>query len=212
MINFLALLGWSLNDRTEILSREELINSFSLERLGKTAAIFNEDKLNWMNGVYLRHLSLEEFTYKAMPFLEKSLPTQADRTLDYIRQIMPLIQERARTLADVPGLAEFFFIDDLNYGTDLLLGKGMSPDKAYRALAICLTRLQELDPFDATSLEALLRPLSEELGLKVGEFFSLLRVATTGRSAAPPLFQTMAVLGTERCLKRIKAALAKLHS
>jgi glutamyl-tRNA synthetase len=211
MINFLALLGWSLDDRTEILSREELIGCFSLERLSKAAAIFNEDKLNWMNGVYLRRLSLEEFTHRAMPFLEKGLPPQTERplSLDYVYQVMSLIQERARTLAEVPGLAEFFFIDELDYSTDLLPGKGIGQDKA---LTICLQRLQELDPFDAASLEALLRPLSEELGLKAGEFFGLLRVATTGRSAAPPLFQTMAVLGKERCLKRIKRALAKLHS
>jgi glutamyl-tRNA synthetase len=83
MTNFLALLGWSLDDRTELLSREELIKHFSLERVGKTAAIFNKDKLDWMNGVYLRKLSLDEFVQRAMPFLDSDLPESIARPLDY---------------------------------------------------------------------------------------------------------------------------------
>ena len=122
MINFLALLGWSLDDRTELLSREELIKHFSLERVGKTPAIFNKEKLEWMNGVYLRRLSLGQFVHHAMPFLDRDLPESVRRPLDesYVSQVLSLIQERAKTLAEVPQLADFFFLDELPYDTELL--------------------------------------------------------------------------------------------
>lgn len=214
MVNFLALLGWSLDDRTEILSRQELVNNFSLERVSRTAAIFNKDKLNWMNGMYIRRLSLEDFTHQALPLLDRDLPLEVKRPLsaDYVRQIIPLIQERARTLEEVAELAEFFFIDEPDYDTNLLIGKDMSQESATRALEIAQQRLEQLAVFTAESVEVVLRPLAAELELKTGQLFGVLRVATTGRTAAPPLFQTMAVLGKERCLKRIEMALAKLHA
>lgn len=214
MVNFLALLGWSLDDKTEILSRQELIDSFSLERVSRTAAIFNKDKLDWMNGLYIRRLSLADFTQRALPFLDRDLSPEVKRPLliDYVKQIMPLIQERARTLAEVAELTQFFFVDNLDYDTNLLISKDMSQQSTIPALDIARQRLEKLEPFSAESLEALLRPLATELGLKTGQLFGALRTATTGRTAAPPLFQTMAVLGKERCLKRIEAALDRLHS
>ena len=213
ILNFLALLGWSLDDRTELLSRQELIENFSLERVSKTAGIFNREKLDWMNGVYIRSLSLEDFTRRALPFLDKGLPRKVKRPLstEYIKQIMPLIQERAKTLAEVPELVEFFFIDELKYEADLLIGKGMTQESTLQALEVAGQRLEKMGAFDTESLEALLRPLAVELGLKTGQLFGALRVAVTGRTAAPPLFQTMAVVGRERCLERIKAALDRLH-
>jgi len=212
MVNFLALLGWSLDDKTELMSREELIQSFSLERISRTAAIFNRDKLNWMNGVYIRNLTADEFFEAVEPYLMMNIP--AGEALiaseEYVRDILPLIQERARTLAEVAELAQFFFIDRLDYEPGLLIGENMSHHSAIQALKAAQQRLSQLEEFDAGSLEALLRPLAVELGLKTGQLFGTLRVAVTGRTAAPPLFQTMAVLGKERCLRRIEAALARL--
>jgi len=212
VVNFLALLGWSLDDKTELLSRQQLVNNFSLERVSRTAAVFNREKLDWMNGVYIRSLSLEDFTRRALPFLDRDLPAEVKRPLsaDYIRQIMPLVQERARTLAEIAELTQFFFVDELDYDASLLTGKNMTRQSALRALEVSWQRLMQLDVFDAERLEAVLRPLAVELGLKTGQLFGTLRVAVTGRTAAPPLFQTMAVLGKERCLRRIEAALAKL--
>jgi glutamyl-tRNA synthetase len=212
MVNFLALLGWSLDDKTELLSRQELIDNFSLERVSQTAAIFNQDKLNWMNGVYIRGLSPEDFTRQARPFLDRDLPSGVKRPLDtdYVRKIMPLVQERAKTLAEVTELTQFFFVDELTYDADLLISKDMSRSSAIKALETTQPKLKQLDVFDAESLEAVLRPLAVELGLKTGQLFGTLRVAVTGQTAAPPLFQTMAVLGKERCLKRIKAAIDRL--
>jgi glutamyl-tRNA synthetase len=213
MVNFLTLLGWSLDDRTELLSREELIQHFSLERVGKTAAIFNKDKLEWMNGVYLRRLSLEEFVQQAIPFLDRGLPSSIKRPLDsdYICQVMPLLQERTKTLAEIPQLADFFFLDELQYNTSLFLSGGLSDRSATQAIGIASQRLEITESWNATSLEGILRPLAEELDLSTGKFFGLLRVAITGRTAAPPLFQTMAVLGKEECLKRLKRAVLSIE-
>jgi glutamyl-tRNA synthetase len=214
MINFLALLGWSLDDRTELLSREELIKYFSLERVGKTAAIFNKDKLEWMNGVYLRKQSLGEYVREAMPFLDRDLPEQVKRPLDksYVSQVLSLIQERAKTLAEVPQFASFFFLDELQYDTGLFLKGKMDAKSATGAITIASQKLEKVATWDAATLEGILRPLATELNLGTGEFFGLLRVAVTGRTAAPPLFQTMAVLGKVKCLKRFDMALQLLSA
>jgi glutamyl-tRNA synthetase len=213
MVNFLALLGWALDDKTELFSREQLIEHFSLERISRTGAIFNWDKLGWMNGVYIRGLSLDDLTQRALPFLEKELPPAVKRPLaeDYVRQIMPLIQERAHTLAEIPDLTEFFFTEGLEYEPELLIVKKMTRQLALPALEAARERLQPLAKFDHDSLEQVLRPLAEELGLKTGQLFGTLRVAVTGRTVAPPLFETMSVLGKDLCLERIDAALEKLR-
>ena len=214
MLNFLALLGWSLDDRTEIMSRQEVIDNLSLERISRNAAIFNREKLDWMNGVYIRGLSLEDFTWQVMPFLDRDLPKAVKRPLpvDYVRQMMPLIQERAKTLAEVPGLVGFFFAEELEYDAPLLIGKNMDKKSATRALEAARKKLAEVKIFDEESLEAWLRPLAVELGLKTGQLFGTLRVATTGQTAAPPLFQTMVVLGKARCVRRVDAALDKIRT
>ncbi len=222
MINFLALLGWSLDDRTELFTKEELIQNFSIERISKTSAIFNLDKLKWMNGVYIRNLSADALTDRLLPFLDRDLPQSVKRPLsrEYVKRIVPLIRERLTTLgkvesamgamAEAAPLYDFFFVDEPVYDTRLLLGKKLTKEDAVRGLEAALERLQALT-FNSQSLEDALRPLAMEVGLKAGDFFGLLRVATTGRTAAPPLFQTMEALGQERCLKRIKAALKKLQ-
>jgi len=214
MVNFLALLGWSLDDKTEIVSRQELIDNFSLERVSKTAAIFNLEKLDWMNGVYIRRLTADEFFELVQPFLmtDKAAGEALISDEKYVRDILPLVQERARTLSEVVELTQFFFVDELEYDANLLLGKNMTPQTAIKALEASQQRLRQLDTFDALSLESVLRPLAAELGLKTGELFGALRTATTGRIAAPPLFQTMLVLGRQRCFTRIEAALKKLSS
>jgi len=212
MVNFLALLGWSLDDKTEILSRQELVDNFSLERIGKTGAIFNREKLDWMNGVYIRNLTADGFFEAVQPYLMTDV--DAGKALiaseEYVKAALPLVQERARTLAEVAELTRFFFVDQLDYKSMLLIGDKMNRRSATQALKAAQQKLTPLSAFDADSLEGVLRPLAAELGLKTGQLFGTLRVAVTGRTAAPPLFVTMAVLGKERCLKRIEAALHRL--
>jgi len=123
---------------------------------------------------------------------------------------MPLIQERINTLAEAATYADFFFLDELEYDASLLIDKKMTTETTREALKAAQEKLTLLESFDHDLLEGTLRPLAEELGLKSGQLFSPLRVAATGRAAAPPLFETMAVLGKERCLQRLKVALGKL--
>jgi glutamyl-tRNA synthetase len=213
MINFLALLGWSLDDKTEVMSREEIIKNFSLKRVSKTAAIFNKEKLEWMNGVYIRGLSIEELAKRAMPYLEQGLPDSIAHPLngDYVKEIMPLIQERVKTLAEIPQLTDFFFTDNLEYDTYLLSGK-MVPAQALDALDIAIAKLENIKHWIAGPMEAEMRPLCAELDLKPAVFFGMLRVAITGRTVSPPLFQTMEVLGRERSFIRLNTARERLLS
>jgi glutamyl-tRNA synthetase len=223
MLNFLALLGWALDDKTEIMSRDELIKNFTIEHISKTAAVFSQDKLIWMNGMYIRELSDADFVARALPFLDRDLPASLSRPLskDYLMRIAPLMRERVKVFGGTPAVggvaaeesiaeqAGFFFEDDLNYDAKLLLVKGMDKQKAASALRAAMNRLEGC-PFEHDVLEAALRPLADELGLKTGMLFGAIRIAVTGRTAAPPLFQTMAVLGRERCIKRIAAAIDRL--
>jgi glutamyl-tRNA synthetase len=214
MLNFLALIGWSLDDSTEIMSRQELIDYFSLERIGSSGAVFNREKLDWMNGVYIRDLNMEDLTERALPFLEKGLPAEVKRPLDtdYVKRVMPLIRERINTLEEAATYADFFFINTPVYEASILIGKKMTVETTLEALKAAEERLSTLKSFDHDLLEDTLRNLAGELGLKTGQLFGLLRAATTGRSATPPLFDTMEVLGKERCLNRITVAIAKLGS
>ena len=211
MMNFLALLGWSLDDKTELLSREELVRHFSIERIGKTGAIFNREKLEWMNGVYIRNLSPAELAERMVPFLEPTQGIPQPAPKDYLAQIVPLVQDRFRTLAESAELTDFFFTETLAHDPGLLVQKGMDREGTLSALESATAVIEGLERFDADSLERVLRPLAEELGLKTGQLFGALRVAVTGRTAAPPLFDTMAVLGRDRCLGRLAAALEALR-
>ena len=209
MLNFLALLGWSLDDKTEIMPREDLIKNFSLERVSKTAAIFNHEKLKWMNGVYIRKLTPEDFARRCLPFLEKAFSENIP-SMDYVLGVLPLVQERAKLLTEVPELTHYFFSDQLNYDASLLIGKDIEAEMIRKALAVAKERLEKLPDFNAPSLEVMLRPLAEELKLKTGQLFGALRTVVSGETATPPLFQMMAVLGRERCLIRIQEVISKL--
>ena len=213
MLNFMALLGWSLDDKTEIFNKQDLINLFSIERISKTAAVFNHDKLQWMNGTYLRELSHEDLLLQIMSVFESQLPDTVNRpiSIEYVAQIIPLIQERINTLKEAATYADFFFIEKPEYEASLLIGKKMTEESTLKALKSSQEILPTLQPFDHDTLENTLRAKADELGLKAGQLFSPLRVACTGRTASPGLFETMAVLGQERCLERIAMAIQKLE-
>lgn len=209
LFNFLALLGWSLDDRTELFTRDELIDAFSLERVGKTAAVFDRTKLDWMNGVYIRALNLGEFTRLALPYLERDLPSSVPRPVDrgYAEHVLILLHERTKVLSELGELSSFFFEETISYPTEQLIQKGMDGSKTQRVLQTVLTLLDCLDNWDAEGLEHVIRPVCEQLEMSPRQVFGVLRVAVTGRTAAPPLFDTMELLGKSRCLTRLSTAL-----
>jgi glutamyl-tRNA synthetase len=213
MMNFLALLGWSLDDKTDLLTREQLTANFSLDRVNKTAAVFNKPKLDWMNGVYIRELPIEEFARRALPYLDRDLPATVERPLDlsYIVRVGRLVQERTKLLGELGELCDFFFSASVDYPLESLLVKGLSVDAAAALLERTIAALDATTEWNATALEETLRPLGDETGASTRQLFGMLRVAVTGKTATPPLFDTMDVLGRGRCLSRLQDALRALR-
>jgi glutamyl-tRNA synthetase len=210
IVNFLALLGWSLDDRTEIIDRETLVRSFDVDRLLANPAVFNAEKLEWMNGVYIRMLSAEELAERARPRLEEALGRPVDAAK--LARIAPLVQERIKTLNEVTEMAGFFFAEGpLAYDVVTLLGKKFAAEPGRAAAALDrVTAAAEMAPeWTHEALEEAIRPLAEELGVKAGDLFGVVRVAVTGKTAAPPLFETMEVLGREVSLERLREARAR---
>ncbi len=209
-INFLCLLGWSPKDDREKMSREELIAAFSFEGINKSNAVVNfteedpfDPKAVWLNSQYIYAMPVDELAEKLQPFLSAE-PQKA-------RAVTPLIQERIKLLRDVAAAADFFFADELApYDPAELI-----PQKGDAAMALrVLERAREVLPaaeFTHDALEAVLRAAAGSLGVKAGQMFQPIRVAVCGRKNAPPLFETLAVLGKETCLKRIEQAIQKLQ-
>ncbi len=208
--NFMVLLGWSLDDHTEVMPIETIIENFSLERVGKPAAIFDREKLMWMNGVYLREMTPEALADALLPFLDRGLPDNllpVDR--DYLLQVVPLVQERLKTLTEAPDMLTYFFEDQPTYDPANLVQRGMTEGDTVRALQESIAVLDQSD-FSAHRLEEELRELGERLELTPRRFFGTLRWAATGRNVSPPLFETMEVLGKHRVMARFGWALAQL--
>ena len=215
LLNFMALLGWSLDGETDVMTVDTIREHFTLERVGKPAAIFDLDKLQWMNGVYLRQLEISDLADRILPFLEQAYPENLlpiDR--EYLLRIAPLVQERVKTLADAPDMLSYFFEDTLDYAAANIVQRGMDAPGTLTALqraAADLSAVSAAD-FNHEHLEALLRATGQELELSGRQFFGALRTAITGRTATPPLFEMMAVMGRERVTQRLAAAVEKLAS
>jgi glutamyl-tRNA synthetase len=191
LVNYLALLGWSYDDRTEIMTREELVARFTLARVGASAATFDYQKLEWLNGVYLRALAPEEYADALVAYLRKQ-GYEWDEEL--VRRAAPLVQEKIATLGEFPAFAGFLFA---RVEPDpAQLGDGAVLPAAAEALA-------GVEPFEAEQIETALRGLAERLGLKPREAFQPIRLALTGSSVSPGLFESLELLGKEESLARI---------
>jgi glutamyl-tRNA synthetase len=215
-VNFLCLLGWSPKDNREQMSREELIDAFSLEGINRSNAVvnFREDdpfdaKAMWLNAQHLKALPVEELAERLMPFVRAA---GFDADPSKVLRVAPLIRERIRTLGEVASVADFFFVDELApYDTAELI-----PQKGDAAMALkVLRRAREVLPsaeFTHQGLETVLRAEADAMHVKAGQMFQPIRVAVCGRKNAPPLFETLEVLGREACLKRIGRAIQSLET
>jgi glutamyl-tRNA synthetase len=209
MFNYLALQGWSYDDKTEIMSREELIERFTIDRVQPSPARWNPEKLLDMNGIYIRALPTAEVARRITPFLAQaglvSDPPTAEQAR-YIERLTPLIHERLKELGEAPELLEFFFKDVSYPNPSLLVPKKMDAAQTATMLRAAHERLSPLVPWSEGQLEEELRALTEELELKPGQTFGAIRVAVSGRTVAPPLFEMLVALGKRRSLDRIAAA------
>ncbi len=203
MFNFLALLGWAYDDKTEVMTQEEIIERFSLGKVNPAPAVFSTDKLLWMNGTYIRELRTDDLAVRICPFLDKA-GLNAD--LDTVKRLVPLIRERIKVLADAVDLVDFFFQEEISHDPQLLVGNKMDAAASLSALTSAHKALDELPSFEDETLDRTLRELARQLGLKAGQLFGIIRVAVTGKSVSPPLFGTLSILGKERVLSRIQKA------
>jgi glutamyl-tRNA synthetase len=192
LVNYLALLGWSYDDRTEIMTARELIERFSLERVGKSAGTFDYEKLTHMNGVYLRALPGDEYADRLVAYLHEQ-GYEWDEQL--VRKAAPLVQEKIATLGEFPRFAGFFF-------ERVALEE---PIEDGRVLPAAADVLAAVEPFEAEKIEKALRELAERLGLKPRQAFQPIRLALTGSSVSPGLFESLELLGKEEALARITA-------
>ena len=218
LTNYLALLGWSYDGTTEIFSKDDLLEKFTLERVSPSPGTFDYKKLLWFNQHYINHIiELDDLTLRVMPFLaEPGLigpgPFTAEHR-DYarVRAVTSLLKDRLETLADAPDLMSYFLQDDLApYDAALLTPKKATPEEAQATLQAVAALLPEVDLEDEAAAEARFRALADEMGLKAGNLFMPIRVAVTGRTQSPGLFETLRVLGAERVQARIAQAIETL--
>ena len=195
LMNFLALLGWAPDGETTIMSADELVQRFSLERVGASPATFDYAKLDWMNGVYLRELTPDDYARTLLAYVREQ---GYDWDEERIRAAAPLVQEKIAKLGEFPEFAGFLFHD-------------VEPDPALldrSVLAATADALDAVDPWQAAQLELALKQLTEELGLKPRQAFQPIRVAVTGSKVSPGLYESLELLGREQSLARLNRAVA----
>ena len=216
LLNFLALLGWSRDETTTIMSRDEIVEAFGLDGLGLASAMFDLDRLQEMNARYIRDLEPADFLRRGRPYLEASLGRAIhDDRLDTLLGIAPAIQERVKLMPEFVEYTDFFFAEGpLDYANADLMGRAYKnkPWAALESVEASLQTLRALDESDWTTepLEAALRELAEARGEKPGALFTPIRVATTGKRIAPPLFETLETLGQPKSIERLNAAAERL--
>jgi glutamyl-tRNA synthetase len=208
LLNYLALLGWSLDGETTIVSAETLKESFSLERISKNPAIFDLEKLEWMNGVYIREMAPLELAERMMPWLVEAGLTVADdleaRQAWYM-ELVPIVSERIKRMTEVAPTLAFLFADEVAVDPSAAT-KAFSGDDAAAVLSASADALEALDDWTSEAIEAVLRSLPESLGIKPKVLFQAVRVAVTGSLVSPPLFESLALLGREASAGRLRAA------
>ena len=211
-VNFLCLLGWSPKDNREQMTRQELVDAFSFEGINHSNAVVNfteedpfDPKAVWLNGELIRTLPLDDLAERLLPLVPGADPAK-------VRQVAPLVQERIRLLRDVDTVADFFFQDELApYDPAELIPQKGDAKMALEVLERARRILASVD-FCHDALDQALRAAAQEMKIKAGQMFQPIRVAVCGRKNAPPLFETLEVLGRDVCLKRIDAALALLRN
>ena len=208
LLNYLALLGWSMGEDREFFSLSEMAEAFEITRVSQNPARFDLKKCTAINGDWIRSLDSEDLARRIEPFLRAAGLVGAEltpRQRDLLSAAVPLVQERMETLSQAAGMLGFLFVDDAAFAIDA--GEDLSGDDARAVLSAALTALEAVAAWDAPSIESALRAaLVDGLGLKPKVAFGAVRIAVTGRRVSPPLFESMELLGRERTLARVRAA------
>jgi nondiscriminating glutamyl-tRNA synthetase len=215
LVNYLALLGWSTGTEEEILSLDELVMRFEVTDVHKGGAVFDRERLEWLNGQWIRRLEADELIDRLRPFIEaervagriERVPSDGE-----VRALLPVIQDRLPTLGAIGDLVGFLWVSDVAIDPATLVPKRWDPATTRAGLSAARETIDAVGDvsFEADELEPPLRALAEARGWKAGDLFMAIRVAVTGRTATPPLFDTLVALGRERVLARIDRALEAL--
>ena len=208
VVNFIALLGWNPGDERELFTMEELIEAFSIERITKSNAIFDFDRLDWFNGTYIRRMEVADLARLVEPFLKAA--GLSARSEEYLQRAVALEQERVKKLADFPEALRFFLVEEVEPDIEFLVKKKGTTEETAAALSTVFELVQDFGVADTDGMESHLRQMAEALGWKAGELFMPIRVAITGSRASPPLFDTMQALGRPLVLLRLRAAIRLL--
>jgi glutamyl-tRNA synthetase len=216
LVNYLALLGWATGTEEEILSLEEIVLRFDIADVHKGGAVFDRERLEWLNGQWIRRLSSEDLIDRLRPFVAAEHDAgRIDRMPDdeELAALLPVVRDRLPTLGAIGDLVGFLWVDRLDVDPATLVPKRWDRETAVeglRAAAATIDATAQI-AFEADELEPPLRALADERGWKAGDLFMAIRVAVTGRTATPPLFDTLVALGRERTLERIRAAIELLE-
>ncbi|MBW8012302.1 MAG: glutamate--tRNA ligase [Chloroflexi bacterium] len=208
VLNWMALMGWSYDDHTEFFTLQDLIEKFTIGKLNPKAAAIDYKKLDHFNGLHIRNLSVAELSERIRPYFEVE---GYSVSTEQIAQITPIIQVRMTTLNDAPAVAGFFFQDDITPQPEDLIAKKTTAAESATAAKRAYEVLKSLADINRESTEPQMRSLADDLGLKAGQLFSILRVAVTGQKVSPPLFESMEIIGRETSIARLEQAIKMLE-
>ncbi len=214
LVNYMALLGWSPGEDREILTLEEMIASFSLQRVNKTAAIYDVNKLAWMNGHYIREYDPDKLAEAALPFFKRDGLLEGDLTepeFAYFKRVLEAVRERARTLVELAEAAEYFYTDQFEY-EEKGIKKAFGKEGTAGILREITAELRALESFDRETTAALYDSLVEKKGLSLGRLIQPTRLAITGRMGGPGLFEIMELLGQEKTIARLEKAIVYIET
>ncbi|MFQ5586953.1 MAG: glutamate--tRNA ligase, partial [Thermodesulfobacteriota bacterium] len=207
LINYLARLGWAYGDQ-EIFTIDELIERFTLENVGKASGVFNPEKLAWLNAHYIKTAEPKELAPLLVPFLKKNgYDAASDERLP---KVIETLQERATTLAEMAEGAGFYFRDDFAYD-EKAAGKFLKPETA-PLLQLLIGKLEALPEFNAEAIQGVFEAIMKERDLKLGKVAQPVRVALTGGTVSPGIFETIEALGREKTLERLKKAIGSIQN
>ena len=219
VLNYLALLGWSPGDDTEVMSRGEIASRFEIDRILSHPAKFSAQKLEWMNQQHIMKADEDALADLMMPYLERAeedggLPEEVERPIDrgVVKAMVPVLRERIKVLPDVVDLIDFLFVAEVHPNPEEMIGRRMDEEMVVTSLTSSIEALTTVEPFGSDAIESALRGLTSTTGLKAGQLFTPIRVALTAKRIAPPLFESIEVLGRERTLARMQNGLTAFET
>jgi glutamyl-tRNA synthetase len=210
VLNYLTLLGWSLDGETTLFSAEELISAFDLARVSKNPAIFDPEKLDWLNGVYIREMSPALFAERMLPWLDAAgliSPDVASQRRQWLESLAPLVGERVKRMDEIAPMVSFLFADHVEIDP-ASLDKALSDPRIAELLRAARAVMLEVEPYTSDAIQTALKAVPEALEVKAKTLFQAVRVAVTGSTVSLPLFESLELLGREVSIRRMDAAVA----